>query len=417
MSAASFRRVFAADVVSTFGSLMSRLALPWLAVLVLDAGPSAMALLAVADVASGALAALTLGVLVDRLPKRRTMIGADLLRAAALLAIPLLAWLGHLSMPVVIAVVAINGALTVAFELAQSAWIAGHTASGELAARNSMLAAGGAVTEAASFSLTGWIFQLAGASVTVIVDAVTYVASAVLLWRVKEAPAPARAPTRRHMRGAVLAFLSEVHDGLRAVAGHPTLRGLALIALLSAFGASFAATTYMIYVARDVGFSTATLGLIFALGGLGSLLGAWVTARLAARVAPARLLVVGLLIWAVGSAAAPAAASAGLLGVLLLCTQQLIGDAGAIAYQITDRTLRQSHAAPALLARVDASIRTVSHGATLAGALISGALAELFGARPLLFASSALIGAAGVAAALALRSRPEPSTARPGATP
>ena len=66
MHSAGFRRVFAADVVSTFGSLMSRLAIPWLAVLVLDAGPGAMALLAVADVAAAALAALLLGVLVDR---------------------------------------------------------------------------------------------------------------------------------------------------------------------------------------------------------------------------------------------------------------------------------------------------------------------------------------------------------------
>lgn len=90
MHSAGFRRVFAADVVSTFGSLMSRLAIPWLAVLVLDAGPGAMALLAVADVAAAALAALLLGVLVDRLPKRRTMIACDLLRAGALLAIPLL---------------------------------------------------------------------------------------------------------------------------------------------------------------------------------------------------------------------------------------------------------------------------------------------------------------------------------------
>ena len=72
----AFRRVFAAEVVSTFGSLMSRLAIPWLAVLVLKAEPTAMAWLAMADVAAGALAALLLGALVDRWPKRRTMIAS-----------------------------------------------------------------------------------------------------------------------------------------------------------------------------------------------------------------------------------------------------------------------------------------------------------------------------------------------------
>jgi predicted MFS family arabinose efflux permease len=404
MHSAGFRRVFAADVVSTFGSLMSRLAIPWLAVLVLDAGPGAMALLAVADVAAAALAALLLGVLVDRLPKRRTMIACDLLRAGALMAIPALAWLGHLSIGVLIAVVAFNGALTVAFELAQSAWIARHTGADDLAGRNSALAAGNAATEAASFGLTGWLFQSFGAAVALVTDALTYVASALLLARVEESPAPPREETAgRTVRGVVLAFAAEVRDGLRTVGAEPTLRALALVAALTAFGSSFAATTYMIYVSRDLGFPTGALGMIFALGGFGSLAGAWIVARLSPRIPVQRLLVAGLFVWAIGSAAAPLAASATLAGALLLCTQQLVGDAGGIAVHIADRTLRQSHTPQTHLARVDASIRTLTHVFTLTGALLSGALAEAFGARLLLFASSALIGVAGVVALLSLR--------------
>jgi predicted MFS family arabinose efflux permease len=252
---------------------------------------------------------------------------------------------------------------------------------------------------------------LAGATVALVVDALTYLASALLLARVDEAPPPPRdSSTRATLRGALGAFGAEVREGLRTVAAEPTLRALAATAALTAFGSSFAATTYMIWVARDVGFPTGTLGLIFALGGIGSLAGAWLVARLAPRIAPQRLLIGGLLVWAVGSVAAPLAASATLAGALLLCTQQLVGDAGAITYLITDRTLRQSHAPAAQLARVDASIRAVGHLATLAGALLSGALAEAFGARPLLFASSALIGAAAVAAAVALRGAGAPRT-------
>ena len=404
MHSIAFRRVFAADVISTFGSLMSRLAIPWLAVLVLDAGPGAMALLAVADVAAGAAAALVLGVLIDRMPKRGAMIACDLLRAAALLAIPLLAWLDELSIGVLIAVVAFNGALTVAFELAQSAWIAKHTEAADLAGRNSVLAAGGAVTEAASFGLTGWIYQLAGATMAIITDALTYVASALLLVRVEETSLPPKAaPAGRTVRGELSAFIHEVRDGLHTVVADPTLRALAVVAALTAFGSSFAATTYMIYVARDVGFSTGALGMIFALGGFGSLAGAWLVAKLSRRFPAHRLLIAGLFVWAIFSAAAPLAVSATLVGALLLCTQQLLGDAGGIAVQITDRTLRQSHTPETHLARVDASIRTITHGLTLAGALLSGTLAEVFGARPLLFASSVLIGLAGVVALFSLR--------------
>ena len=82
----------------------------------------------------------------------------------------------------------------------------------------------------------------------------------------------------------------------------------------------------MIYVSRDLGFPTGTLGMIFALGGFGSLAGAWIVARLSPRIPVHRVLVAGLFVWAIGSAAAPLAASATLGGVLLLCTQQLVGE-------------------------------------------------------------------------------------------
>ena len=408
MSSGAFRRVLAAEVVSTFGSLMSRLAIPWLAVLVLKAEPTAMAWLAMADVAAGALAALLLGALVDRWPKRRTMIAADLLRAAMLATVPVMAALDRLTIGWLVIVVAVNGALTVAFELAQSAWIARSTAQEHLTQRNSALAAGGAVTEAASFGITGWLFQWLGAIVVMVTDALTYVASALLLAKISEPPRLAdETSATKTLRRRAAALAAEVGAGLHATAANPVLRGLALVATLTAFAMSFAATTYMIYVARDIGFPTGVLGILFALGGIGSLAGSWLTARYADRIDVRVWLIGSLIIWAVGSVATPLATAATLTGIVLIALQQIVGDAGGMSYYIADRTLRQTYAAPELLARVDASVRTLGYGATLVGALVSGALAELFGARALLFTSSALVGVAAVAAMWLLRaSRP-----------
>jgi len=320
----SFQRVLAAEVVSNFGSLMSRLAIPWLAVLVLQASPTAMAWIAMSHVAAGALAALLLGALVDAWPKRRTMIAADLIRAASLLSLPLLAALGGLTLPWLVAVVAINGVMTVAFELAQSVWIARSTVHEELTQRNAALAAGGAATEAVSFGVTGWLFQWLGAIAVMLTNVVTYLLSAALLLRISEpTPAVAHRPAASTLFGRARALGVEIQAGLRATAAEPVLRTLAVVATLVEFAMSFAATTYMIYVSRDLALPTGILGLLFALGGVGSLFATWATARSAHRI-PARTWLIGsLLLWAVGSAAAPAATTAGLIGVVLIATQQI----------------------------------------------------------------------------------------------
>ena len=92
----------------------------------------------------------------------------------------------------------------------------------------------------------------------------------------------------------------------------------------------------------------------------------------------------------------------------LIALQQIVGDTGGMAYFIAGRTLQQTHAAPEMLARADASLRTLGYGATLVGALVSGMLAEQFGARALLFSSSGLLGLAALVAALLLH-QPQPA--------
>jgi MFS family permease len=294
-----------------------------------------MALLAIADVAAGASAALLLGALVDRWsaphddrhrPRTRGM----------LFTVPLMAAMDRLTIGWLVVVVAVNGALTVAFELAQSAWIARSTTQEHLTQRNSALAAGGAITEAASFGITGWLFQWLGAIVVMVTDALTYLVSALLL--TSQRAAALRGIAAGEASGRVRAFAAEVQAGLRATLVDPVLRGLAAVATLVALAASFASTTYMIYVSRDVAFSTGTLGLLFGLGGIGSLVGSWLTARMATRI-DARIWLIGsLALWALGSMAAPMATTAGLIGIVLIAAQQLVGDAGGMAYIIASRT-------------------------------------------------------------------------------
>ena len=396
MAPTPFQRLLAAEVVSNFGSMLSRLAIPWLAALALDATPFDMGLLLVADVAAGALGSLWLGALVDRCRKRRVMLAADLARAGVL---GLLAWAAvaqRLSFWMLVVALAISGLLNVAFELARSAWVAQRIEAGHLPLRNAQISAGGSLAETAAFALGGWLYQWLGAAGALLVDSASYVVSALCLRGVVDAPAGAApAPGVREL---LRILATDARAGIAALVAVPTLTALASIELLVALGTSLAGTSYMIFVARDLGFATGVLGLIFATGGIGSVVGAALAPRLGRRLGRGEAMLLGLSLLAFGATCIPLAPGATLVGAGLLVAHQVIGDGGYTVHDVHDRTLRQTAVAPELLARVDAGIRTVGQFGRLVGAFAGGALATVLGARYALVLSAALFAFAAAVA-------------------
>jgi MFS family permease len=387
--------VLAAEVVSNFGSMLTRLVIPWIATLTLAATPLQMGLLAIADVVAGAAGALLLGVLVDRVSTLRVMIAADLARAALMVALAVATWRGWVSLWMLLVVAALSGLATMAFELARSAWIACNIETRLLATRNSQLAAAESVTEAASFGVGGWIYQALGGALSLAVDAATYVVSALFLARVGEARVATHArvawPRWRDL-------LAEARAGIATLLDQPALRAIAQVHVLVAIALSLAGTSYMIYVARDLALDPGVLGMIFAVGGVGAALGAAFAPRIGRWAGSRGAIVWGLGFAALGAFMVPLAGGPAAVAVALLVGHQLIGDAGYVVHEIHDRTLRQSIAPADRLARVDAGLRTLGQLATLAGALGGGTLATSLGARAALFlAATILVGAAGFA--------------------
>lgn len=396
-----FRRVLASEMVSNFGSMLSRLAIPWIATLVLHATPLEMGLLLVADVIAGAAGSLLLGAVVDRRDKRSVMLGADFARAAVLGLLAMLAAAQWLSFWMLFVAAGASGLFTAMFELARSAWIAQRTEAPDLPARNAQLSVGASLSETAAFALGGWLYLGLGAALALLVDAVSYLVSAILLRGVT--PTREMAPQALSARERVRSLFSEARTGLSVLASSPRLVTLASTEALLALGVSLMGTSYMIFVARDLGFDTATLGMIFAMGGIGSLLGASLAPRIARRIGAAATMVLGLALLVLGTLCIPLAAGATLVGVLLLVAHQVIGDGGRTLFDIHDRTLRQTSASPELLARVDAGIRTLGYLATLIGAIGGGAIATVLGARQAIWISVALFAAATAVLLLRLR--------------
>ncbi|HSI59422.1 MAG TPA: MFS transporter [Ideonella sp.] len=378
---AEFRRVLGAEAVSNFGAMLSRLAVPWLAALALQATPLQMGWLLVADVAAGALGALWLGTLVDRRDKRAVMLATDLLRAAVLVLLAALAATGRLTMGGLMLAAAASGLLTMAFELARSAWTAQRLAETDLADGNARLAAASSLSETAAFALGGWLYQGLGAVAALLIDALSYLGSAALLRGVRPAPALESGPSAAKQASPAITFWREAREGLAALLRDPTLRTLAGVDALVALHFSLAGTSYMIYVSRDLAFDTGPLGLIFATGGLGALAGAALAPRLGRRIGAGPAMACGLAAAGLGTALTLLANGPTGWAAALLVAQQVMGDGGQTLRDVHDRSLRQSAAPPALRARVDAGLRMVFQSATLLGALLGGAVATALGIR------------------------------------
>ncbi|MDE2145682.1 MAG: MFS transporter [Burkholderiales bacterium] len=400
---AGFGRVLAAEGISNFGSMLSRLAIPWLAALQLQATPLQMAALLLADVAAGAVGSLWLGRWVDRRGKRATMLLADGARCVLLAGLGFAAWRGAAGFGLLVAVAAASGLLTMAFELARSAWMAQRVQAAELPRRNAQLSIAGSVSEAAAFALGGWLYQGLGVALSLLVDGLSYAASALCLRGVAETPAAASVESASGWRGQ----WHEALAGWRAIAERPALRAVVGVEALLAFGAAASGTSYMLFVSRELGLSTGVLGLVFALGAVGSAAGAAAAPAIGRRLGAGRAMAGGLAVMALGWACVPLAGSVGWAAAWLI-TQQMVGDAGHTLLDVHDRSLRQTAVPPALLARADAGIRSAGQLATIAGALAGGLLGTAFGLRTVLWAAVACVAAASLLAAWRLGRRDTP---------
>ena len=380
-----FRRLWAAETVSVFGSLVTRTALPFAAILTLGASPGQLALLAAAELVPGFAAGLFAGVWVDRLRRRPIMVWTDLARAALLATVPAAAWLDVLRMEHLYAVAALGSVLTVGFDVAYRAYLPTLVTREELLEGNSKLTASASVAEFAAFGSGGWLVQWLTAPVAILADAATFVWSAVLVARIRAPEPPPPPPEQR------TGVVEEIRDGLRLMAGDARLRALGLAAVASNLSFRVTGTVFLLYVTRDLGLAPGVQGLIYAIGGGTSLVGAVLVGRVNRRLGIGPTMVGALVMVGLGMGLVPAAGwgATTAVAVAFLVGQQLLSDGAATAYDVNETSLLQTMAPERLQGRVIASMRSLAFGGMLAGALVGGVLGELIGLRGTLWVGTA----------------------------
>jgi MFS family permease len=376
----AFVRLWSAATVSIFGSLITRIALPLVAILTLGAGPLEVALLRGMDLLATLLVGLVAGAWVDRLRRRPVLIWADLGRAVLLATIPLAFALGVLTLWQLIVVAALAGILTTFFDAADNAYLPSIVPRERLVDANSALAASGSAAEFIGFGSAGILVQLITGPLTILIDAVTYVISAVLLLGIRdeEAPPPAKADREP--------VLDEIRHGLRIVRGDPILRAFAVSSMLLASLWGIFGATWFLFALEELGLGPALVGVIAGVGGASSFIGAVVASRSTRRWGVGPVAIAALLLSALGNLFIPLApAGLPLVAVACLFAQQLIADSAVTVYDVTEVSVRQTLVPGRELGRVTATFSVLATGAQLAATIGAGLLAEAIGLRATAF--------------------------------
>jgi MFS family permease len=294
--------------------------------------------------------------------------------------IPVSFLLGTLALWQLIAVAGLAAVLTTFFDAADNAYLPTIVERERLVEANSALAASSSVAEFAGFGISGFLVQVLTGPITVVINAATYLVSALLLMSVRRPEAP---PPPHSEREPVL---DEIRHGLRLVRGDPILRAFVGAQMLMSMLWGVFGGIWFLFALDELGVSPATVGVIAGVGGASSFIGALVATRSTRRWGVGPVAIGAMLLAGLGNLLVPLApAGLPLLAIAFLFSQQLVADSAVTVYDVTEISVRQSLVAERELGRVASTFHVASAGAQLAATIGAGLLAEIIGLRLTLF--------------------------------
>jgi predicted MFS family arabinose efflux permease len=387
---ADFLKLWAGQTVSKLGSVVTRTALPLVALLVLGAGPLELAYLVISASLGTLLVGLVAGAWVDRLRRRPMLIATDVIRAALLFSIPLAQGLGALRIEQLYMVAFVESCLATLFTAAYPAYVPSLIGVERVVEGNSKLAMSSSVAEIGGPGIAGALVQIFSAPFAILIDAWSYLVSALSLALIRS-PEPARP-----VRDATSRIATEIVEGLGVVRRHPIVFPIAASSIIAHVAGSFYGVLYSIYLLRELHLDPLLLGIVISAGGVGSLVGSAYASRVVRKIGlgPA-------VVWmGAGSAAigvlTPLAQGPVALATLMVFLPQLIGDGLQTIGGVAEISLVQRLVPDRLLGRANATLEVVSHGiAYPIGALMAAAVAEWIGVR-----GAMAVGWAGIVASI-----------------
>jgi MFS family permease len=370
-----FLKLWTGQSISEVGSQVSQLALPWLAAVGLHASPFQFSLLGVLGFMPFILFALPAGVWVDRLRRRHILIVGDAARAVLLILVPVL-WATHeLRMWHLLVLQFVIGVFTVFFDVAYQSYLPALIEREHLIDGNSKLQLTVGVAQVAGPNLSGVLIAAITAPYAIVVDAASYIVSSFFMISMRhreEPPQYDNANPRPKM-------WPQVKEGLDWVVKHPWLRAIAACTGSSNFFSSTLFAVGLLYFVRVLHLSAYEVAAVFAVGSVGSIVASLATNRLNKWLGVGPTIVWTILISSVIGLGYPLAPKSFPLPLLMFANFGF--GFGAVAYNITQVSLRQAITPERLQGRMNAAMRWIVWGTIPLGTLFGGGLATWFSLR------------------------------------
>lgn len=406
----SYRAYWLGQSVSELGSEITVFALPLVAALTLDATPAEVGIVAAAGTAPYLFFSLLAGHWLEGRAHKRVMIPADLLQFLALALIPL-GWLGGwLSVPLLVLTAFISGCGALAFGVSAFAYVPRLVSPAELTSANRAAQGARTVSEISGPGFAGLLVGALGAPLSIAVDALSYLASALGIARSRPRPEHHEGSSDIHERAGV-------SDGLRVLFTNRYLRALTVHAALFNLAGAIYLINLLLWAVRGQGVDPTAYGLALAAGGVGGLIGTLTSLRLMDRLGLGRAFLISLAF----SCGAPLLTGLfdirGMGLAALVAGVSLISGFGLGNANVYSLTLRQSAIPEHVLTRSAGAYTQVMYGSIPLGALLAGLIGTAAGPR-----IGVILGAVGMTAsalpmtARAVRKLSTPQAARnPGA--